>query len=84
MIDNAPWGAYLAQSVEHKTLNLSHEFKAQVGHGAYLKTNKQKKQGRLGSSMVEHLPLAQGVIPGSWDRSSHQAPCRGLNKKIKS
>ena len=24
-------------------------------------------QGRLGDSAVEHLPLAQGVILGSWD-----------------
>ena len=25
---------------------------------------------------VEHLPSAQGVIPGSWDRVLHQAPHR--------
>ena len=24
-------------------------------------------EGRLGGSVVECLPLAQGVIPGSWD-----------------
>ena len=24
-------------------------------------------QGRLGGSAIEHLPLAQGMIPGSWD-----------------
>ena len=23
--------------------------------------------GHLGGSVIEHLPLAQGVIPGSWD-----------------
>ena len=23
--------------------------------------------GRLGGSVIERLPLAQGVIPGSWD-----------------
>ena len=23
--------------------------------------------------MLEHLPLAQGVIPGSWDQVLHQA-----------
>ena len=28
----------------------------------------------LGSSVVKHLPLAQGVILGSWDRVLHQAP----------
>ena len=28
----------------------------------------------LGGSGVEHLPLAQGVIPGSWDRVLPQAP----------
>ena len=26
--------------------------------------------------MVEHLPLAQVVIPGSWDQVLHQAPYR--------
>ena len=32
--------------------------------------------GHLGSSVVEHLPLAQGVIPESPDpRVPHQAPC---------
>ena len=30
--------------------------------------------GHLSSSVVEHLPLAQGVIPGSWDRVPHQDP----------
>ena len=28
----------------------------------------------LGGSVVEHLPLAQGVIPGSWDGVPQQAP----------
>ena len=32
-------------------------------------------EARLGGSVVEHLPLAQVVIPGSWDRVLHQAPC---------
>ena len=32
--------------------------------------------GHLGSSMVEHLPLAQVVVPGSWGRVQHQAPGR--------
>ena len=32
--------------------------------------------GHLGGSVVEHLPLAQVVILGSWDRVLHQAPCR--------
>ena len=30
----------------------------------------------MGGSVVEYLPLAQGVILGSWDRFPHQAPCR--------
>ena len=29
--------------------------------------------GRLGDSVVEHVPLAQGMIPGSWDRVPHRA-----------
>ena len=32
-------------------------------------------QGRLGGSVVEHLPLAQGMIPGSWDQVPHRASC---------
>ena len=27
-------------------------------------------------SAVGRLPLAEGVIPGSWDRIPHRAPCR--------
>ena len=30
----------------------------------------------LDGSVVEHLPLAQVVIPGSWDEVPHQAPHR--------
>ena len=36
---------------------------------------KQEEWGHQGGSMVEHLPSAQGVIPGSWDRVPRQAPC---------
>ena len=32
--------------------------------------------GCLGGSVVECLPLAQGMISASWDRVLHQAPCR--------
>ena len=32
-------------------------------------------QGRLGGSVVEHLPLAQGVILESRDQVLHWAPC---------
>ena len=35
-------------------------------------------QGRRGGSMVEHLPLAQVMIQGSWDSVSHQAPQREM------
>ena len=30
--------------------------------------------GHLDGSVVKHLPLAQVVILGSWDRVLHQAP----------
>ena len=33
------------------------------------------KLGHLGDSVVEHLPLAQVVMPGSWDRVPHWVPC---------
>ena len=36
----------------------------------------KEKQGQLGGSVVEHLPLAQGVIPESRDQVPHWAPCR--------
>ena len=32
--------------------------------------------GHLDGSVVEHLPLTQGIIPGSWDRVLHRAPSR--------
>ena len=32
-------------------------------------------QGCLGGLAVERLPLAQGMIPESWDRVPHRAPC---------
>ena len=37
---------------------------------------KTQFQGILGGSVVERLPLAQVVIPGSWDQVLHQAPHR--------
>ena len=37
---------------------------------------KNKIQGDLRSSVVEHLPLAQVVILGSWDRVPRWAPHR--------
>ena len=33
-------------------------------------------EGHLGGSVVEHLPSAQVMIPGSWDRVPHGDPCR--------
>ena len=37
--------------------------------------SKEPKERHLGGSVVECLPLAQGMIPGSWDGVPHQAPC---------
>ena len=37
---------------------------------------KSKVLGHLGGSVVEHLPLAQVVVPGSWDQIPEQAPWR--------
>ena len=34
----------------------------------------REKQGLLGGSVIKHLPSAQVMIPGSWDRVPHQAP----------
>ena len=31
--------------------------------------------GRLGGSVVERLPSAQGMLTGSWDQVPHRAPC---------
>ena len=40
-------------------------------------TNKQKTQdlGTWVAQSVKHLPLAQVMIPESWDGAPHQAPC---------
>ena len=32
--------------------------------------------GRLGGSVFERLPLAQDMIPGSWNQGLHRAPYR--------
>ena len=48
------------------------------GYGCQEEDNLSKDRvvlGHLGGSVVEHLPLAQVVIPGSWDRVPHRAPC---------
>ena len=37
-------------------------------------TTVKKKMRSLGGSVVEPLPLAQGVILGSWDRVLHWGP----------
>ena len=39
-------------------------------------TFKRGERGHLGGSVVERLPLAQAVIPGSWDPVPYGAPCR--------
>ena len=38
-------------------------------------TDESNVKGHLGGSAVEHLPLAQGVIPGYRDQVLHQASC---------
>ena len=40
------------------------------------RTLKIIQEGRPGGSVVEHLPSAQGVTPGSWDRVPRGAPRR--------
>ena len=37
--------------------------------------NKLHDEGHLGGSVVEHLPLTQGMILESRDQVPHQAPC---------
>ena len=34
-------------------------------------------EGRLGGSVIKHLPSAQGMIPESWDRAPHRASLLG-------
>ena len=36
--------------------------------GNFLNSKETESSGRLGGSVVEHLPSAQIVIAGSWDR----------------
>ena len=35
----------------------------------------EKPRGAWVTQSVKHLPSAQVMIPGSWDRAPHQAPC---------
>ena len=71
--------------------NLNRDTKAETLHSVFshsVKRRRDKNQtetqhlrmkidlpGRLGGSGVEHLPSAQGVILGSWDRVPHRASC---------
>ena len=41
-----------------------------------LNSSSVQMEGSLGGSAVEHLSLAQSMIPGSWDQVPHQAPCK--------
>ena len=43
---------------------------------AFVKLLQKLFEGCLGSSVVEHLPLAQGMILESWERVLHQVPHR--------
>ena len=47
-----------------------------LSHGAYPLTMGllDPAIGAPGASVVERLPSAQGVSPGSWDQVPHQAP----------
>ena len=47
-------------------------------HPRLLTTTETWKGGRLGGSVLERPPLAQGVIPESRDGVPRRAPCRGL------
>ena len=38
---------------------------------------KMEALGRLGGLAIERLPLAQVVIPGSWDQVPHRSPLQG-------
>ena len=40
-------------------------------HQAHMKGT---HKGLLGGLVLEHLPLAQIMMPGSWDRVPHRAP----------
>ena len=58
-----------------KLLELIEQFSNVAGY----KVNAQKSvAGRLGGTVVKHLPSAQGVIPALRDRAPHQAPAMTL------
>ena len=40
-----------------------------------MKEIKTQEIGHLGGSVVEHLPLSQGMILELWDQVPHWAPC---------
>ena len=48
----------------------------QCGNASMVIFSKKECEGCLSGSVVERLPLAQGVIPESWNRVSHQDPFR--------
>ena len=58
--------SYKSQRVWLMAWNFS--FKELFKSNSKLNTKNKKPEVHLGDSVVEHLPLAQGVIPEFWDR----------------
>ena len=55
---------------------LSSEHGGRTTGGCEIEHQKVMGEGHLGGSVVERLPLAQIMIPGSWDQFQHWAPHR--------
>ena len=58
-----------------RTLRPEEGAKAWLFAHTHTRTRRNPTSGAWGGSGVEHLPLPQGMTPGSWDRVPRRAPC---------
>ena len=67
---------YTRKSSEKKKENKGNRVKKSMFAERY--DENIRKEGCLAGSVIECLPLAQGMIPGSRDQVPHRAPCEEL------
>ena len=70
-----PWGGQWAPGQDFSSQCSELSFRFGWDKMLDISLIKSSTLGRLGGSVVERLPLAQVMIPGSWDQVPHQAPC---------
>ena len=67
----------IERSTQQEDLTIVNIYAPQLGSTQiYKQINNKHEEGHLGGSVVEYLPLAQAMVPESWDQVPHQGPLR--------